>query len=112
MAVSGEEYVWRVSGRRVRRLCRLYGDRCGLRRAEVAALGVKDLQEREEHWVVADLVGKGSHVRTVPVPLWIAAALRTWITEAKITDGPIFRAINKAERIAGMVSVPRSFEAL
>jgi integrase len=73
---------------------------CGLRRAEVAALGVQDLQQREEHWVFADLVGKGCHIRTVPVPLWIAAALRTWMTEAKITDGPIFRAINKAGRIA------------
>jgi integrase len=73
---------------------------CGLRRAEVAGLGVQDLQQREEHWVFADLVGKGCHVRTVPVPLWIAAALRAWMTEAKITDGPIFRAINKAGRIA------------
>jgi integrase len=72
---------------------------CGLRRAEVAALGVQDLQQREEHWVFADL-GKGSHVRTVPVPFWIAAALRTGMMEAKITDGPIFRAINKAGRIA------------
>jgi integrase len=72
---------------------------CGLRRAEVAALGVQDLQQREEHWVFADLVGKGGHVRTVPVPFWIAAALRTWMAEAKITDGPIFRAINKAGRV-------------
>jgi len=73
---------------------------CGLRRAEVAALGVQDLQRREEHWVFADLVGKGCHVRTVPVPFWIADALRAWMTEAKITEGPIFRAINKAGRIA------------
>ena len=73
---------------------------CGLRRAEVAALRVQDLQQREEHWVFADLVGKGRHVRTVPVPLWIAGAIRTWMAEAKITDGPIFRAINKAGRIA------------
>ncbi|MDE3167935.1 MAG: tyrosine-type recombinase/integrase [Acidobacteriota bacterium] len=73
---------------------------CGLRRAEVAALGVPDLQQREEHWVFADLVGKGGHVRTVPVPFWIAAALRTWMAAAKVTDGPIFRAINKAGRIA------------
>src|SRR5690349_4749987 len=58
------------------------------------------LQQREEHWVFADLVGKAGHVRTVPVPFWIAAALRTWVAEATITDGPIFRAINKAGRIA------------
>lgn len=73
---------------------------CGLRRAELATLGVQDLQQREDHWVFADLVGKGGHVRTVPVPFWIAAALRSWMTEAKITVGPIFRAINKAGRIA------------
>src|SRR5581483_712410 len=72
---------------------------CGLRPPEAATLSMQDLQQREEHWVFADLVGKGGHVRTVPVPFWIAAALRTWITEAKITDGPIFRAINKAGRI-------------
>jgi site-specific recombinase XerD len=41
---------------------------CGLRRAEVAALRVQDLQQREEHWVFADLVGKGCHVRTVSSP--------------------------------------------
>src|ERR1035437_5025917 len=73
---------------------------CGLRRAELAALGVQDLQQREEHWVFADLVGKGGHVRNVPVPFWIEAALRIWMAEAKISDGPIFRAINKAGRIA------------
>src|ERR1041384_6910307 len=34
---------------------------CGLRRAEAAALSLQDLQQREEHWVFADLVGKGGH---------------------------------------------------
>jgi integrase len=73
---------------------------CGLRRAELAALTVQDLQQREEHWVFADLIGKGGHVRTVPVPFWIETGLRAWMLEAKITVGPIFRAINKAGRIA------------
>jgi integrase len=41
---------------------------CGLRRAELAALRVEDIQQREEHWVIADLVGKGGHIRTIPVP--------------------------------------------
>lgn len=72
---------------------------CRLRRAEVAGLSVQDLQQREEHWVFADLIGKGGHVRTVPVPFWVAAALRTWMAEANISEGPIFRAINKAGRI-------------
>jgi len=43
----------------------------------------------------ADLVGK-RHVRAVPDPSWIAAAPLRWMAAAKITNGPIFRAINKA----------------
>ena len=31
---------------------------CGLRRAELAAVTLADLQRREEHWVFADLIGK------------------------------------------------------
>jgi integrase len=73
---------------------------CGLRRAEVAGLAVEDIQQREEHWVIADLVGKGGHVRTVPVPIWVKSAVDCWLTTAGISTGPIFRAINKARRIA------------
>jgi len=32
---------------------------------------VEHIQQREEHWVIADLVGKGRHVRTIPVPTWV-----------------------------------------
>jgi site-specific recombinase XerC len=42
---------------------------CGLRRAELSALEVDDLQIRQEHWAIVDLVGKGGHVRIVPMPL-------------------------------------------
>jgi len=38
---------------------------CGLRTAEVAELAVEAIQQREEHWVIADMIGKGGHVRTV-----------------------------------------------
>jgi site-specific recombinase XerD len=41
---------------------------CGLRRHEAVALTLDHLQQREEHWAIVDLVGKGGHVRTVPVP--------------------------------------------
>jgi site-specific recombinase XerD len=37
---------------------------CGLRRAEAAALKLEDVQLREGHWVIADLNGKGGHIRT------------------------------------------------
>jgi integrase len=51
--------------------------------------------------VIVDLVGKGGHVRTVPIPTWVKAAVDTWTTAADITRGPVFRAINKAGRVWG-----------
>src|ERR1700693_2953711 len=37
---------------------------CGLRHAELVGLGLEDFQVREEHWVIADLIGQGKHIRT------------------------------------------------
>jgi integrase len=73
---------------------------CGLRRAELAALAVEHLQQRAEHWVIADLVRKGGHVRTVPFPTWVKAPVDNWLAAAGISIGPAFWAINKAGRIA------------
>ena len=57
---------------------------CGLRRAELAAISVGDLQRREERWVFADLIGKGGHVRTVPVPDWAGSAIQASLTAAAV----------------------------
>ena len=40
----------------------------GLRRGELLSLSLDSIQVREEHWVIADLIGKGCHIRTVPIP--------------------------------------------
>src|SRR6058998_2584505 len=69
---------------------------CGLRRAELLALTLESIQQREDHWVIADLVGKGGHVRTVPIPTWVKTAVDEWMVAAGITNGIVFRAINKA----------------
>lgn len=74
---------------------------CGLRRAELLALSVESIQQREEHWVIADLVGKGGHVQTVLIPNWVKTAVDAWTAEADITHGAVFRAINKAGRVWG-----------
>jgi integrase len=74
---------------------------CGLRRAELTGLRVEDLQQREEHWVIADLVGKGGHMRTIPVPDWVKAGIDAWIGAAGISSGTVLRSINKAGRIWG-----------
>ena len=81
---------------------------CGLRRAELLALRLESIQQREEHWVIADLVGKASHVRTVPIPTWVKTAVDAWTTAAAITDGPVFRAINKAGRVWGEGMSPKA----
>jgi hypothetical protein len=44
---------------------------CGLRRREVTNLDFVHMQRREEHWAIVDLIGKGGHIRTVPVPDWV-----------------------------------------
>ena len=62
---------------------------------------MESIQQREEHSVIADLVGKSGHVRTVPIPVWVKRAIDTWMAAAAITEGRVFRAINKAGRIWG-----------
>ncbi len=74
---------------------------CGLRRGELLALTLESLQQREEHWVIADLLGKGGHVRTVPVPAWVKDTVDAWVLAAGITRGRVFRAINKAGKVWG-----------
>jgi site-specific recombinase XerD len=74
---------------------------CGLRRAEIVAVKVEDFQLREEHWVLADLVGKGGHMRTVPVPSWVKVAVDAWTRAAEFRSGILFRAIGKTGRIHG-----------
>jgi site-specific recombinase XerD len=68
---------------------------CGLRRGELLVLQVDAIQQREDHWVIADLVGKAGHVRTEPIPGWVKATIDAWTTAAGITEGTVFRAITK-----------------
>src|SRR6185437_16590002 len=74
---------------------------CGLRRAELVGLEAEDFQVREEHWVIADLIGKGKHIRTVPVPAWAKCAVDEWTTAAGITEGAIFRRVSRLGKIWG-----------
>ncbi len=67
---------------------------CRLRRAELVSLRVEDLQIREEHWIIADLLGKGKHRRTVPMPTWVKKAVDDWTSAAGISQGKIFRRVN------------------
>jgi integrase len=80
---------------------------CGLRRGELLALTLDAVQQREERWVIADVNGKAGHVRTVPIPSWVKAALDAWTTSAGITAGHVFRAINKVGKVWGDGMTPK-----
>ena len=74
---------------------------CGLRRAELVAVKIEDFELREDHWVLADLIGKGRHMRTIPVPGWVKSAVDAWTDAAKLQDGTLFRAIGKTGKVQG-----------
>jgi site-specific recombinase XerC len=74
---------------------------CGLRRSELVALEVDHIKLRQGHWAIVDLVGKGGHVRTVPVPQWVKESLDRWTQAAGIVKGRVFRAIGRADKTWG-----------
>jgi site-specific recombinase XerD len=80
-------------------LAMLFG--CGFRRSELVGLELDDIQMRQGHWAVVDLIGKGGHIRTVPIPNWVKAALDQWTRAAGVSDGKIFRAVARLGKVWG-----------
>ena len=74
---------------------------CGLRRSELAHLMIEHLEQREEHWAIVDLIGKGGHVRTVPVPDWVKSAIDMWTTAGNINNGRLLRCVNRTGAVWG-----------
>jgi hypothetical protein len=58
-------------------------------------LKVEDVQQREDHRAIVDMVGKGGHVRTIPVPGWVKKRVDDWMRESGTASGCVFRSINK-----------------
>ena len=90
----------RLKGKRDRALLALLLA-CGRRRHEAVASTMDHLQQREEHWAIVDLMDKGGHVRTVPVPDWVRSELEVWLAAAGIDRGKLFRRVNKVGRTWG-----------
>lgn len=80
---------------------------CGLRRAELSGLRLEHLQSRDGRWVIGDLVGKGRHLRTVPIPAWVKEAVDSWVSHAEISGGALFRAIGKTGKPWGDGFTPK-----
>jgi site-specific recombinase XerD len=80
-------------------LAMLFG--CGFRRSELVGLALDDVQMRQGHWAVVDLIGKGGHIRTVPIPGWVKAALDEWTVAAGVREGRVFRAVARTGKVWG-----------
>ena len=74
---------------------------CGLRRAETTRLNVEHFQRRDDQWAIIDLFGKGGHVRSVPVPDWVKAAVDDWLEIAGIKSGRLLRCVSKNGKVWG-----------
>ena len=80
-------------------LAMLFG--CGFRRSELVGLELDEIQMRQGQWAAVDLIGKGGHIRTVPIPEWVKSALDQWTLAATVTEARIFRAVARAGKVWG-----------
>jgi len=74
---------------------------CGLRRSEVAALNFGHIQQRDGRWCIVDLLGKHGRVRTIPMPAWVKVAIDAWTSAAGVSDGQVFRAVDRGDQVRG-----------
>ena len=65
-------------------LALLFG--CVLRRSELVGFETSDVQLRQAHWAIVELIVKGGHIRTVPIPNWAKQALDEWTAAARIAE--------------------------
>ena len=80
---------------------------CGLRRRELTELELTDIQRREDHWAIVDLIGKGGHIRTVPMPDWVKQQIDRWRELACISTGRSFGAYVGRRRSGAITSPSR-----
>jgi hypothetical protein len=58
------------------------------------------------------IIGKGGHIRTIPVPEWVKATVDSWTLAASINAGPLLRSINKAGKLWGERLTPKVIWAI
>ena len=57
------------------------------------------VQQRDGRWCIVDLLGKHGRIRTVPMPTWVKVAIDAWTSVAGVTDGHVFRAVNRGGQV-------------
>ena len=93
----------------------LVGFFCALRRSELVALTVKDLDRRPDGWTITIQRSKTDpygHGQRVPLPafrgpLCPTAAVANWLAIAAITEGPVFRTVSPDRGIASTLPAPQ-----
>jgi site-specific recombinase XerD len=73
---------------------------CGLRREEASILTFEHIQQRENRWVIVDLIGKRNSLRSIPMPDWCKASIDQWAECATISQGCVFRRIRRGDHLA------------
>jgi site-specific recombinase XerD len=81
---------------------------CGLRRDELSRVVLEQIHQVDGRWVIADLVGKGARVRTVPMPSWAKVLVDRWVAAAGLSSGPLLRAVRKNDHVVGERISPES----
>jgi hypothetical protein len=66
------------------------------------ALTLDHLQQREEHWAIVDLVGKGGHIRTIPVPIGLGPNWGTGSPQPQLIEQGCSAGSTKSERHGAM----------
>ena len=74
---------------------------CGLRHTEAAGLTFDRIQQRDGRWVLVDIIGKRNKVRSVPMPAWTKAAIDEYASQVELSEGNVFRPVNKGGRTTG-----------
>ena len=80
----------------------------GLRRSEMASLTVEHFRQVEGRWVILAIIGKRNKKRDVPITGWAKHAVDIWLEAAGITAGPVFRPVNKGDKLAGEKVTPEA----
>ncbi len=62
---------------------------CGLRRAEAAAIEVSQVQVLDGRCLLANVMGKGRKLRSIPLQAWLFDAIFRWLEIGGIKEGPV-----------------------
>lgn len=85
---------------------------CGLRRGELVNLQIHDVLTHSHQWLLARVVGPRGRVRGVVVPGWVKEALEVWMRQAQLSQGPLFRSVDREGQVGSQMISPQTVRAV